>query len=507
MSNVINTNLFSIYAQRKSSSVERLEQQVMDRLSSGSRVLDAQDDPMGLARIRHQEAQISGHDQAIRNTSDGVSMVQVADGVMGGITEVVQRMRELTIQARSGAISDNERGYLQQEFSLLQDEVLGFIRNTEFNNIPVINRPEDQVETSIPLQIGGEFSSLVELPSYTGYPFDATQQGFFAGDSLSSQPTGGTEITLPESADRQFKITVDGVESSVMTADFATRTADEWAATLQQQINEDSNLSAAGKSVAVRYDEGKSRFAILSNSEGEGSTITMIADMGPLGIKNSPVGSEGWSNVVTLEGVPEEERTITVDVDNRPLNTVTLEPSILPMGEILNKMKLQIPGLQAGYNEAGDRVVLSSTTGEQGTISVMGHIPKLGIRVHDTNQVRLNHYDLDDPEQPLGILLDKSLSIGTMADSEGMLGRIDGAIRYVSESRSHLASIERQLTGVAEGLELYKGYGEEARSRLHDTDFAKESAEMSRVEILKQVATAMMAQANQIPQQMLQLFR
>ncbi|TPQ24608.1 flagellin [Methylomonas sp. HW2-6] len=140
MSMVINTNVASLTSQRLLSNTTSSLKTSMERLSSGLRVNSAKDDAAGLAISDGMTSQIRGMTVAIRNANDGISMAQTAESAMGSITETMQRMRDLAVQASNfGAVSSSDREKLQTEFKQLGDEIGRIIKNTEFNGKKVLN--------------------------------------------------------------------------------------------------------------------------------------------------------------------------------------------------------------------------------------------------------------------------------------------------------------------------------------------------------------------------------
>lgn len=140
MASVVNTNIMSLNAQNSLSRTNSSLQTAMERLSSGLRVNSAKDDAAGLAIANRMTSQIRGMTVAQRNANDGISMAQVAEGSMQTITDTLQRMRDLSVQAANdGAVGDGDKAKLQKEFAQLKDEIGRIIKNTEFNDKKVLN--------------------------------------------------------------------------------------------------------------------------------------------------------------------------------------------------------------------------------------------------------------------------------------------------------------------------------------------------------------------------------
>jgi flagellin len=140
MAMTINTNISSINAQRNLTKSNNTLQTSMERLSSGLRVNSAKDDAAGLAIANGMNSQIRGMGVAVRNANDGISLAQTAESAMGELTNTLQRMRDLGVQAaNTGAVSGSDREKLQTEFQQLNDELTRIIENTEFNGKKIIN--------------------------------------------------------------------------------------------------------------------------------------------------------------------------------------------------------------------------------------------------------------------------------------------------------------------------------------------------------------------------------
>lgn len=167
---VINTNISSMNAQRQLTSSNRALSTTMERLSSGLRVNSAKDDAAGLAIANRMNSQIRGMTVATRNANDGVSMAQTAEAAMGVMTETMQRMRDLAVQAsNTGAVTSEDKQKLQTEFQQLNDELQRVITNTEFNGKKIIN---GSLSGGIDFQIGANTATdnqiAISVPNLSG---------------------------------------------------------------------------------------------------------------------------------------------------------------------------------------------------------------------------------------------------------------------------------------------------------------------------------------------------
>ncbi|MBT3197207.1 MAG: flagellin, partial [Gammaproteobacteria bacterium] len=160
MSMVINTNVASLGAQRHISTAVREQSEAMERLSSGKRINSARDDAAGLGISNRMTSQIRGLDQAVRNANDGISLIQTAEGALDQTTNILQRMRELSVQSANGTYNDSEnRASLDAEFKQLQDEIDRIAEDTKFNGQSLL----DGKMTNIDLQIGADSNQTVSF--------------------------------------------------------------------------------------------------------------------------------------------------------------------------------------------------------------------------------------------------------------------------------------------------------------------------------------------------------
>ncbi len=248
MAMVINTNVASLNSQRSLMKSSNALTTTMERLSSGLRVNSAKDDAAGLAIADRMNSQIRGMGVAVRNANDGISLSQTAEAGMGEMTETLQRMRDLGIQAaNTGAVSDTDRDKLQAEFSQLNDELSRIVKNTEFNGKKVLN---GDLSGGVNFQIGANTSAnnqiAVSIANMSVTLADVTAASIggaaSAGDILSAVNQIDTAIEGIDTAranlgaiQNRFTTTISNLSSSIenqsaaksriMDTDFAKETA------------------------------------------------------------------------------------------------------------------------------------------------------------------------------------------------------------------------------------------------------------------------------------------
>ncbi len=148
----INTNTAALNAQRTLSNTTRSQQSSLERLSSGSRINKAGDDAAGLAISENLKAQIRGLRQAKRNASDGISLVQVTEGGINEVSNILIRLRELAVQAASDTIGDTERAFTDREFQSLKSEIQRIAESTNYNGVPLLMGREQPIDIQVGVQ-------------------------------------------------------------------------------------------------------------------------------------------------------------------------------------------------------------------------------------------------------------------------------------------------------------------------------------------------------------------
>jgi flagellin len=189
---VISTNTSALRAQNGSRLANMSLQSAMERLSTGKRINSAKDDAAGLAIANSMTAQIRGMNQGIRNANDGISMAQTAEGALGEVSNMLQRIRELAVQASSGTYSDDDRTNLQAEVTELQGQITSILDNTEFNGVKLFDGSAGGSGT-LTIQTGANAADTVDL-QFDDLGADSTITAALAVD-LTSLAGDGSELT------------------------------------------------------------------------------------------------------------------------------------------------------------------------------------------------------------------------------------------------------------------------------------------------------------------------
>ena len=400
MAQVINTNVMSLNAQRNLNTSSASLSTSIQRLSSGLRINSAKDDAAGLAISERFTTQIRGLDVAVRNANDGISLAQTAEGAMVEVSNNLQRIRELAVQASNATNSDSDRKALQAEVDQLVSEIDRVARQTNFNGTPLLD---------------GSFSGAL------------FQIGADAGQTIA--------------------------------------------------VN---NIANARKDAlgAAKFDTGA--FTVPAATAGEGMSVTGM----------TITGNDGKPVTIADVSVPAG----ATDADTQKAAAAALALAI--------NEKMDQTGVHAKVDAAGTGIELAS------------------IRDNSTNAVAVAAGTWADtsaaataltaPTVTLTAGTDTfvaSLDVSSFVGSQQVLSVVDNALTEVNSSRADMGAIQNRFSSTIANLSATSENLSASRSRIRDTDYAKETAELTRTQILQQAGTAMLAQANTSPQSVMTLLQ
>ena len=344
--------------------------QSLERLSSGLKIVNAKDNPSGLAMSKRMNAQMKGLSAATDNSGDGISVIEIADGTMSEIHEMLQRMNELCVKASNGTLTDDDRKLVNDEIVQLKEEITRIASETEFNGQKILD---------------GSFD-------LKGYTSDIDMKVAYYSDQVFSGTYTITSLNVQYDAD-----------GTIITEPMPTAT----------------------------FGDGFPNDAMISQVDG---------------------------NTITITGSNDFEVKVTV-ANKTAFNNIELDL------EGFGAMDMQI-----GANE-----------GQQLAI----RIPKVSLEL-------------------MGI---SNIDVSTEEGAKDALGRMGGAVQYVSDVRSRLGAYQNRLEHTINNLDISNVNMTAAYSRIMDADMAAEMTEYTTLQVLSQASTSMLAQANERPAQVLQLLQ
>ncbi len=386
----INYNVSAVIANNYLNKSDNKLQESMARLSSGLKIVNAKDNPAGLAMAKRMNSQIENLDQATQNSNDGISIMEIADGALSEIHEMLQRINELSVKASTGTLTDDDREIIDNEVKQLTEEIDRTAGEVEFNGQKLLD---------------GSFD-------LRGYSDNQDMQVIYYSDTV----IGGEYLV---SLDVDFK--ADGTIEKVK----GFKNGDDQA-----------NPPIPGIPGISDYEENA---AVPSGTE---------------------VNWDG--NIVSVKGVQGEEIKFRVSEPKTPAGlSINAHIALEGFGSL---------DMEIGANE-----------GQQ----LAARIPKVSIEL-------------------MGI---SNIDLSTQEGAKDALGRMDGAIKYVSSVRSRIGAYQNRLEHTVNNLDIISENMTAAYSRIMDTDMSEEMTEYTTLQVLSQASTSVLAQANERPAQVLQLLQ
>lgn len=505
MALTVNTNIASLNTQRNLQSSSNALSTSMQRLSTGSRINSAKDDAAGLQIANRLTSQISGLGVAVKNANDGISMAQTAEGAMQQSTNILQRMRDLSLQAANGSNDSADRGALQKEVSQLQQEMDRIAETTVFGGRKLLNGTfsgvQFQVGSNANETIGFSIGSAraedlgrVNKLSFEGFDSSnvssgdtggiATQDLTFEVDNRSSKVSLTSGASARDVADA-VNAEVDGVTAKATTVaqlgfTSVAANADDpvvpVAVSLDFEINGIAigNVSAANGMSAAEQAE-----AVQKAIQGESrlSDLEVSVDGDNLNIKDS-TGKNVSIKLVDSEGVT------ALTMDSMQTNAAgTLDGSGASQ-DLLTDAEGVVTGDVTFTSTAGTVSVSSSVGTGLGlsTTAVQGTLADSGKRV-------------------------STIDISTVDGAQSAIDVIDAALASIDDTRANMGAVQNRFENTISNLQNISENVSAARGRIQDTDFAAETANLSKNQILQQAGTAILAQAKQLPQAVLSLLQ
>ncbi|WKL18474.1 flagellin [Comamonas testosteroni] len=467
MAMTINTNIQSLNAQRNLGASQSSLSTSMQRLSSGMRINSAKDDAAGLAIASRMQTQITGLNQAQRNANDGVSLAQTAEGALSTIGNNLQRMRELSVQSANATNSASDRAAMQKEVKALTDEIDRVASTTSFNGTKLL----DGGFKNASFQVGANKGETIDFTAI-GSTRTSELGKFYQAKVTSGTLDGSNTVDLSA-------IKINGVALGTDTA----ATAD--AKTMVDAIN-----SAGIDGVSAKITGPTTMAATAQTAAAATGTIT---------INNKTTAS------FTTTGNAATDRQLAVDA----INNMSAQTGVIAKDNGSGVDLVAADGRNidlsygtfteanfgmaaAGISETTYEVSYAGESGKQ--LKIEGTIAGSGLTVANTNVART------------GSSLSQ-LDVSTVAGANTALESIDAALTQINNTRAELGAMQNRFESVVSNLSVNSENLSASKSRIMDADFASETANLSRSQILQQAGTAMVAQANQLPQGVLSLLR
>ena len=458
MAQVINTNIASLNAQRNLNRTGNELNTALQRLSTGLRINSAKDDAAGLAISERFTTQIRGLNQAVRNANDGISFAQTAEGALATLGNNLQRIRELSVQAANDSNSSGDRQALNNEVQQLIAEVNRVSAATQFNGQNIL---DGSLATQV-FQVGANQNQTISIDGVDT-----------RGSQLGAATDTGASVTATDLAALADDLTLNGV-----AVDLATAT------TVSEVVNAINNVSADSNVTAIRA-------TTTSTVDGAGvDTLTFTANAAATTISINGVN-------VSLAAAATEADAVTA-INNFTTQTGVTASNAGAGLTLSNSDGSDIVLVDDAANNVlgGDEtffagLIVATDVGESIT-PAGGDAALLGIAAADITAV-------DNTLNAVSVL--------TRATASDALLTLDFALNQVNGLRAELGSVQTRFESTISNLEIVTENLSAARSRIQDADFAAETAALTRAQILQQAGTAILSQANALPQSVLSLLQ
>ncbi|HCC0151421.1 TPA: FliC/FljB family flagellin [Salmonella enterica subsp. enterica serovar Paratyphi B] len=460
MAQVINTNSLSLLTQNNLNKSQSALGTAIERLSSGLRINSAKDDAAGQAIANRFTANIKGLTQASRNANDGISIAQTTEGALNEINNNLQRVRELAVQSANSTNSQSDLDSIQAEITQRLNEIDRVSGQTQFNGVKVLAQ-----DNTLTIQVGANDGETIDIDLKqinsqtlgldTLSVQDAyTPKGTAVTRDVTTYKNGGTTLTAPNAA---------AIDTALGTT------------------------GAAG-TAAVKFKDGNDFVEVTGTTKD--------------GLYEATVDTVAAATALTNAGV-------TGATGNTSLVKMSFEDKNGKVTDAGYALKVGNDYYAADYDEKTGEIKAKTVNYTDATGATKTGAVKFGGANGKTEVVTTvdgNTYQASDVKGH-NFQSGGALSEAVTTKTENPLAKIDAALAQVDALRSDLGAVQNRFNSAITNLGNTVNNLSEARSRIEDSDYATEVSNMSRAQILQQAGTSVLAQANQVPQNVLSLLR
>lgn len=491
----INTNVMSLNAQRNLGTSQSALAKSMQRLSSGLRINSAKDDAAGLAISDRMTSQIRGLNQAARNSNDGISLAQTAEGALQETTNILQRMRELAVQSANDTNSASDRTSLQAEVNQLKQEMTRIADTTEFNGKKLL----DGSLTTAQFQVGANANQTISFGISSAKASNLGNNALTTNNATADFSIERATSTAAASSANDVMaqtLTVIGKEGS-QTASVASGDTAAVIAGKINSISADTGVSATAQTTATLGGLSASGSVAFNLQGTNGTAIAISATVLTTDLTNLATAiSDQAGNTGITATLSADKASITLtqasgydikisDMANAGAATMTLtgsEAGATTIGATTSSDSSTVGG-EISFSSASSFNVTSSIAAGAGSL--------FSTAASASNVSALSSID--------------NVDITTVAGAANAIKAVDGALTQVDNMRGELGAVQNRFESTIANLSNVSENLSAARSRILDADIAQETSAMTKNNILQQAGVSILAQANQAPQLALSL--
>ena len=483
------TNTASLNAQRNLTKSGSALETSMQRLSSGMRINSAKDDAAGLQISNRLTSQINGLGVAQRNANDGISMAQTAEGAMQESTNILQRMRDLALQSANGSNSASDRGALQKEVAQLQTELTRIAETTSFGDTQLL----DGSFGTKSFQVGANANEVISVGL----------------SSIKASDIGSNQIDLASA-------TIGGLGQAGSTGAANTAGGNNVVAAATYSI---IGRSGAAETVTTIVDEEASsiadKFNALSDATGVTADARTQVELSALGATanvsfqlNGSVISSAANFTDLANAINEKSGQTGVAATINDAGNLMLTDETGADIDILDFKEAGGTGTVVAKGVAYDGTAgAAATLGGATTTDSESFAGAIRLTSTESYSVTASDASLAAATTATGSTLAAvgNVDLGTQNGAQNALDVIDGALANIDSQRADLGAVQNRFGHTISNLANIQENVSASRSRIQDTDFAVETAQMTKNQILQQAGTSILAQSNQLPQAALSL--
>ena len=489
MASVINTNIASLNSQRNLSTSQSALSTSLQRLSSGLRINSAKDDAAGLAISERFTSQIRGLDQAKRNANDGVSLLQTAEGSLSSTGNNLQRVRELAVQSSNATNSAGDRKAIQAEVGQLLSEADRIAQTSEFNGLKLLD--------------GSFGTASFQVGANAGQTIQATTANFRTNNYGNNEVATSAPATVTGSTPTAYtagSFNLQGLSTAAIAVK-ANDTAQSLAATINGSTDKTGVTASAKTDQSAQFTAAGVYSLAITSDNGTASNVsfTVGAALNAQGLASAV---SAFNDVSSTTGVTAKLNSTNdgLILSNAAGNNINITNNSATAGVTV-----------AAYNAAGAAAGTVPTAGtvsiaaSGGTATTMGYISMNSDKGFSFGANTTGAVAAAGGSATLNTVA--GIDVTTAKGSSDALKVLDSALANVNSQRASFGALQSRFETAVSNLESTSENLSASRSRIQDTDFAAETAKLTRGQILQQAGTAMLAQANSLPNGVLSLLR
>ena len=524
MTTVINTNVPAIIAKSNMDRVQRELESSIAKLSSGSRINKAADDAAGMAVANRMESQIRGLTMAVRHAKDGQNLIDTADGAQIEVSNILQRLRELAVQASSDTLDTNNRTFLNAEATALKSEINRISSQTRWNNLNLIDGTYSGKLFQVGFKGAETIDVSIENASTTAIGAYNLHSEAFVGNGEGHSMVA-TKLTLTGylgSTTVSVPVTSTTSNSSVERAAADINAVTELTGISATAVTK-AEISSVSKTGTISFKLMGNRPVSGSEAAYKFSVSAEISDTGDLNPLITAINAQSSNTGITATIGSDESTAILTHATGEDIEIDTFDLG----GGTTGNMTLR------ALDKYGNRISTVDTTlartadtNQDDTITV-GSGSAEGVAVGHMTLTSIKSFVVtgDGATDEKGYFNDNNytggtagggsaqlstvaaLSLNTQEHATDAIAVLDGAIAKIDGQRADLGAISNRLSHVSDNNTAMITNTESSKSHILDTDFALETTSLTRTQILQQAATSMLAQANASKQSVLALLQ